>query len=257
LGIEKKLATIGITGNLYKLYAAAIELGEAPIAEVAARAGLIRTTAYDALSRLEQEGLVKLEMRRQRRYVIAQDPTVLLERLEGRRQMLHELMPQLRSMYNRAQGKPHIRFYEGVEGIRTALQDTLTVSGQPKFLRGILSMEELLQTPGKEEMDQYICDRVERDIWLQVIRSQQKDVEAVWPSSADELRELRYCPQHMVLSMTTFIYDNRVCLISSRRENYGLIIESEEFAAMQRVLFDAIWALSGTDKGSSPFIEGP
>lgn len=244
MGIEQKLATIGITGSLFKLYAAAIELGEAPIAEVAARAGLIRTTAYDALSRLEHEGLVTLETRQRKRYVVAQDPTVLLERLEGRRQMLDELMPQMRSLYNRAKGKPQIRFYEGIEGIRTALQDTLTITSEPKVMCGILSMEELLQTPGKEEMDQFIRDRTEKNIWFKVIRSQRKDVEAVWPTSQEELRELRYCPQDMMLSMTTIIYDQRVCLISSRKENYGLIIESEEFAAMQRVLFDAIWALS-------------
>lgn len=244
MGIEQKLATIGITGNLFKLYAAAIELGEAPIAEVAARAGMARTTAYDALSRLEQEGLVKLKLRHQKRYVISQDPTVLLERLEGRRQMLNGLMPQLRSMYNRAQGKPHIRFYEGIEGIRTALEDTLTITEEPKSIRGILSMEELLQTPGREEMEKHIHDRVEKGIWLDVIRSQQKDVEPLWPSSATDLRGLRYCPPDMVLSMTTFIYENRVCLISSKKENYGLIIESVEFAAMQRVLFDAIWQVS-------------
>lgn len=105
-------------------------------------------------------------------------------------------------------------------------------------------MAELLQTPGKEEMDQYIKDRVSKGVWLKAIRSRQKDVEAVWSSGLRELRELRFCPSDLVLSMTTFIYDQRVCLISSKKENYGLIIESEEFAAMQRVLFDAIWALS-------------
>ncbi|NYT67130.1 TrmB family transcriptional regulator [Pusillimonas noertemannii] len=244
MDIAKKLATIGITGSLYKLYTAAIELGEAPIADVAARAGLVRTTAYDALSRLEQEGLVVLHHRHGKRYVEAQDPTVLLERLEGRRQMLDQLMPQLRSMYNRAKGKPQIRFYEGIEGIRTALRDTLTTTGEPKVMHGILSMEELMQTPGKEEMDLYIEDRIKHGIWLNVIRSEQKDVEPIWPSSPDLMRSLRYCPPHMVLSMTTFIYDQRVCLISSKKENYGLIIDSVEFATMQRTLFNAIWELS-------------
>lgn len=244
MDMESKLAQIGISGTLFKLYAAAIELGEAPISDVAARAGLVRTTAYDALSRLEQEGLVVLENRGSKRYVVAEDPTVLLERLEARRQMLGELMPQLRSLYNRVKGKPGIRFYEGAEGIRTALWDTLTVTGEPKVLRGILSMGELSETPGLEEMERFIAERASRGVWLKVIRSRRKDVEPIWPSSLGELRDLRYAPDDMVLSMTTFIYDNRVSLISSRRENYGLIIESEEFAAMQRQLFDALWTVA-------------
>jgi sugar-specific transcriptional regulator TrmB len=244
MDIANKLASIGISGVLYKLYAAAIELGEAPISVVAARAGVVRTSAYNALDRLEQEGLVSLESRDGHRCVVAHDPTVLLERVEGRRQMLNELMPQLRSMYNRALGKPQIRFYEGEQGILTALWDTLTITSEPKVLRGILSMDELMQTPGMAEMNRFIQGRVEKGIWLNVIRSEQKDVEATWPSTERQLRELRYAPPDMILSMTTFIYDHRVCLISSRKENYGLIIESEEFATLQTVMFEGIWKLS-------------
>lgn len=247
MDIAAKLASIGITGNLYRLYSAAIEMGEAPIADIAAKAGLIRTTAYDAIGRLEQEGLVAVQIRRGKRYVVAQDPSVLLERLEGRRRMLDDLMPQLRSMYNRAKGKPKIQYYEGIEGIRTALRDTLTVTDEPKLIRGILSMEELLQTPGEAEMNRYIEQRIQRGIWLNVIRSEQKDTHPVWPSHPDFLRTLRYCPPNMVLSMTTFIYDQRVCLISSKKEDYALVIDSVEFATMQGTLFDAIWELSRPD----------
>lgn len=244
MSLEGKLAKIGITGTLFKLYAAAIELGEAPIADVAARAGLVRTTAYDALSRLEHEGLVVLETRNGKRIVVAEDPGVLLERLEGRRQMLGELMPELRSMYNLLKGKPRMRYYEGVEGIRTALWDTLTVTDEPKVLRGILSMDELSEVPGLAEMNRFIAARSAKGVRLRVVRSRQKDIEPIWPTSEEELRELRFAPESMILAMTTIIYDHRVCLISSRRENYGLIIESEEFASMQRQLFDTLWSLS-------------
>ncbi|MBV6306684.1 helix-turn-helix domain-containing protein [Candidimonas humi] len=250
MDIANKLAKIGISGVLYKLYAAAIELGVAPISTVAARAGVVRTSAYNALGRLEQEGLVTLETRDGQRCVIAHDPTVLLERVEGRRQMLNELMPQLRSMYNRALGKPQIRFYEGEQGILTALWDTLTITSEPKVLRGILSMDELMQTPGMAEMDRFIEGRVKKNIWLNVIRSEQKDTEPTWPSTTSQLRELRYAPPDMLLSMTTFIYDHRVCFISSRKENYGLIIESEEFATLQTVMFEGIWKLSRRTSGA-------
>lgn len=243
MGIEKKMARIGISGNLFKLYTASAELGEATISAVANKAGMVRTTAYDALSRLEQEGLICFELRNGKRYVIAQDPTILLERIEGKRQMLEDAMPQLRSMYNRALGKPQIRFYEGLDGIRQALQDTLTVTSEKKLLRGLLSMEELMQIPGQQEMEQYVKDRVEKEIFLRVIRSAQKDTYPIWPTSQTALRELRYCPPHMMLSMTMFIYDQRVCLISSKKENYALIIESEEFSAMQGTLFESIWTI--------------
>lgn len=242
MDMEDKLAKIGITGKLFKLYLAAVELGEAPVQEVAARAGLARTTAYDVLERLEREELIRIEERQGRRYVVAEDPVGMLQRLELRRQVIGDLMPQIRSLYNRAKGKPQIRFYEGEEGVRTVLWDTLNC--QSGVLRGILSMGELIETPGLEEMDAYIAERVQRGITLRVLRSRSKDTERIWPSTAQDLRELRYAPEAAVLGVTQYVYDDKVAIISSKRENYGLVIESEDFARLQSVLFETLWSVS-------------
>lgn len=242
MDMEDKLAKIGITGKLFKLYLAAVELGEAPVQEVAARAGLARTTAYDVLERLEREELIRIEERQGRRYVVAEDPVGMLQRLELRRQVIGDLMPQIRSLYNRAKGKPQIRFYEGEEGVRTVLWDTLNC--QSGMLRGILSMGELIEAPGLEEMDAYIAERLKRGIHLRVLRSRSKDTERIWPSTAEDLRELRYAPDDAVLGVTQYVYDDKVAIISSKRENYGLVIESEDFAKLQHVLFETLWSVS-------------
>jgi hypothetical protein len=42
--------------------------------------------------------------------------------------------------------------------------------------------------------------------------------------------------------MTSYIYDNKVAIISSRREDFAMTMESEEFATMQRNLFEVFWA---------------
>ncbi|MCG6204967.1 helix-turn-helix domain-containing protein [Rhodopseudomonas sp. HC1] len=243
--IEAKLARIGITGSLYKLYLTAVGLGGASVTAVAAKAGLPRTTAHDALAKLESEGLVRFVDHGKRRFVVAQEPGILLERLEARRQMLEDVMPVLRSMYHHESGQPNVRFHPGPEGIRTTLWDTL--SGGDKVLRATLSMRELMAEPGLEEIERYLIERARRGIWLRVIRSAERDIAPIWPSSEEHRRELRYAPQAHTLSMTCFIYGNKVCLISSARESYGLIIDSAEFAAFQASMFDAMWSLSTPD----------
>lgn len=240
--IEEKLARMGISGTLYKLYLTAVGLGAASVTDVAAKAGLARTTAHDALAKLEDEGLVKFVDNGKRRFVVAQDPGVLLERIEARRQMLEEVMPVLRSMYHHESGQPNVRFHPGPEGIRTALWDTL--SGGDAILRATLSMKELMAEPGLEEMERYLNERARRGIWLHVIRSAERDIVPIWPSSNEKLRELRYAPPEYSLAMTCFIYGNKVCLISSARESYGMIIDSAEFSAFQAAMFDAMWSLS-------------
>lgn len=242
MDMEEKLARLGITGTLYKLYLTTVGLGGASITEVASKAGLARTTAHDALAKLEAEGLIKFVDHGKRRFVVAQDPGVLLERIEARRQMIEDVMPVLRSMYHHESGKPNVRFHPGPEGIRTTLWDTL--SGGDKVLRATLSMKELMAEPGLEEMEKYLSERARRGIWLRVIRSAERDIVPIWPSSKEKLRELRYSPATHTLAMTCFIYGNKVALISSARESYGMIIDSAEYAAFQASMFDAMWSLS-------------
>lgn len=174
--------------------------------------------------------------------MVAQDPGVLLERIEARRQMLEDVMPVLRSMYHHETGKPNVRFHPGPEGIRTTLWDTL--SGGDTVLRATLSMKELMAEPGLDEMERYLTERARRGIWLHVIRSAERDIAPIWPSSDEQRRELRYAPPAHQLAMTCFIYGNKVALISSARESYGMIIDSAEFAAFQASMFDAMWSLS-------------
>lgn len=242
MDFEQQLAALGVDGKLYQAYVAALELGEAPVQMVAKKAGLGRTTAYDLLARLEKDGLIEMVERDGKRHVRAKDPVVILQRLEMQRQVMGDLLPQLRSIYNRAKSKPDIRFYEGEEGIRTVLWDTLTC--RSKNLRGILSMDDLLETPGQAAFDQYIAERRQRGIHLRVLRSAVKDVDRIWPQSAAELRELRYAPPAVLLSMTTYIYDDKVAFISSKKENYGMIFQSEELSRLHAALFEGIWAIS-------------
>lgn len=249
MDFEAQLSSLGIDGKLYQAYMAALELGEAPVYKVAQKAGLGRTTAYDLLDRLEKEGLINIVDIDNKKHVLAKDPVVIMQQIELRRQVMGDLLPQLRSIYNRSKSKPNIRFYEGEEGIKTVLWDTLTC--RSKNLRGILAMDELSVTPGIDIYDNYINERLKKNIKLRVLRSPMKDTRDIWPASKHDDRELRYAPQNILLSMTTYIYDDKVAFISSLKENYGMIFQSEELAQLHANLFEGIWAISNVQ----PYID--
>ena len=59
----------------------------------------------------------------------------------------------------------------------------------------------------------------------------------------EQLREVRYAPAFM-FSSTVFIYNDKVIFISSKTENFGLSIESEEFKNLINGLFDVLWEVS-------------
>lgn len=242
MDIEKALLTLGLDSNQQRVYIAALELGQAAVTQVATKACLGRTTAYAVLDRLAAEGMVRYVPDSSPRQVVAEDPGIMLRRLEERRLILGEALPVLRSLYNASKAKPKINYFDGVEGIRTVLWDTLSCRS-PELL-GVLAMNELFLTPGIEEFDLYIAERVRRSIPLRVIRSSSHEIGPIWSSNSVEFRQLRYAPPNVDLGMTMYIYDDKVGMISTQRENYGMIIESKEFTRLQRAFFESLWSLA-------------
>jgi sugar-specific transcriptional regulator TrmB len=242
MSIDQVLVQIGLQETETKFYLAALELGQASVRDIATKAGISRTNAYDVFARLLEDGLVTEVggTAKKTMLVAAEPPDQLTELLDIRRRKLDALLPELRSLHNRASGKPRVRFYQGLEGIKLVLNDTLTA--RDKKLLGILSMRDLFEVPGRTWMDDFVRRRIAAGIFLRVIRSPVKDIENVWPQSVVDLREVRFASPDFVFVMTSYVYDNKVALISSQREHFAMTIESEEFAMMQRNLFEIMWA---------------
>lgn len=241
MSFDEILVQIGLHETEAKFYLAALELGQASVRDIAAKAGISRTNAYDVFSRLLEQGLVMQlgAATNKTMLVAAEPPDRIIELLDTRRRKLDGLLPELRSLHNRSSGKPRVRFYQGLDGIKHVLDDTLTADD--KNLLGILSMRDLFEVPGRAWMDKFVERRIEAGVFLRVIRSPVKDIPNVWPQSAADLREVRFASADFVFTMTSYIYDDKVAIISSRRENFAMTIESEEFAVMQRNLFEVLW----------------
>jgi HTH-type transcriptional regulator, sugar sensing transcriptional regulator len=219
--LESNLAALGLDDKEQRFYLATLQLGAAPVTAIAAKAGVSRTNGYDLLARLERRGLVTQVGTNAVRHVVAEDPAVLVSHWERTRSVLDELVPELKSMFNATELKPRVRFYEGTDGIWKALWETLDCHSGT--LLGILSMSELAEVPGKEATAAYIVERVRRGI---------------------KLRVLRYAPASVDLGMTMYVHDDKVTYLSSKRENYALVIESHELAALNRALFEGLWMTS-------------
>ncbi len=258
MAIERALTDIGLHETEVRFYLAALELGQAPMRDIARKAGISRTNAYDVFSRLLEQRLVNeipQSNDRSSMLIVAESPARVLEIVEERRKKLEAVMPELMSLHNRTPDKPKVRYFQGSDGIKAVLDETITC--RSKTLLGILSMSDLYEVPGRVWMDDNVRRRIEAGVTLRVLRSATKDLHKFWPDSPADLRILRYAPENFSFSMTTYIYDDTVALISSRKENFAMTIESAEFAAMQTGLFETLWAASSPQEPSARrFIRG-
>ncbi len=243
---EESLQKYGLTHKQSRLYIAALKTGPAPLQKVAAQAKLGRTNAYDAIHALIAKGLVSISMDGKRHIYVAQPPKMLKKLLREQEIELDELIPQLEVFNGRTEFKPKILFYPGIEGYKTAYEDSLTTPDKQLF--GIFSAKATWEVLGRDYVDRAVEKRVKKGIHLRVIHPSVSRSPGTYPSSAGNLRDMRISPDGMDFATTTFVYGNKVMILSSKAEMFGLIIESVDIAAAHRNYFEALWQISTPDR---------
>lgn len=260
--IEKGLCEIGLSEKEASVYAVLLRYGTRQTSFLAKKAKLNRGTAYVTLHALLQKGIVTKATRSKIQYFSPRDPKDLLnfldhqsKELDERKSKLSGLLEQLYLIRSENATAPRIEFFEGLEGARSALEDTL--NAKEKILRGFLSIMDIQEFIGYSYFDDYTSRRIKSGYFLQAIRTRSKDVEAIrrnvlsrrYKSSAKQKRKVRYVSEALAFPISMYIYDDKITLISSKDENFSLIIQSKELSNMQRHLFELIWNSAELDLG--------
>jgi sugar-specific transcriptional regulator TrmB len=252
--IQQALVDIGLTEKEAAIYLTLLRFGTRPTTFVAHKAGLNRGSAYVALHSLLAKGLVAKTSKRKVQYFTVPEPKHLLDFLERReweirrhREKVQTFIGQLIMMSAPLTTKPRIEFFEGIEAARTALDDTLTA--KEKTLRAFLSIADIGEFLGPDFFDEYTTRRARAGYELHAIRTLEKDKEAMSKSryaqrlvsSKKEKRIVRYVSEELAFPITMYMYDDKVTVISSKEEEFALIIQSRELSEMQKKLFLLIW----------------
>ncbi len=235
--LSQTLAEFGLENKEDEVYLACLELGAAPVAKIAKKAGIKRTTAYDVLANLAKKGLVGQTQKGKKRLFYAEEPEKLKKLLVEKQKKLTEIMPILKSLYNTAGNKPKIRYYEGRSGLREVYQDTLTYRGE---LLAFVT-ENVINKLGAQFAQEYIKKRTAARIKVRVIGPDTEEIIAYKKEDKKYLKETRLVPKEKFpFTIEMNIYGNKLAFMSFKEE-MGIIIESNEIAANMRLLFELAW----------------
>ncbi len=248
------LVSIGLTDKEATSYLTLLRYGTRPTSFIAKKASLNRGTTYIALHSLLDKGLVVKSTKGKVQHFTALSPRHLLnfarsreEKFANAKASLKASIDELATIANPLTTKPRIEFFEGIEGARTAFEDTLR--SKDRVLRAFLSLTGIIDFLGEKYFYDYTTRRIKKSYTLHAIRTLEQDKLAISRSASakryltnrKERREVRYISEDLAFPMTIYLYDNKLNVISSKEENFALIIESKEFADMQRKLFGLLW----------------
>ncbi len=233
LGFSEKKATI---------FLALLQLGETNVIEIAHTAKLKRTTVYNILPELIEDGLVAAtSIGRHKRYFVT-DPRIILKILESKIEDTKSFLPLLTALHALSVHQPKISLYEGENGARQIYEDTLSINSGD-IIYGYIGDIKINQVPEKD-LAIYIKARVNKKIRNQVIMAPSTYADFLQKDAEKELREVKIFAEWGSIAMPSVdfkIYGNKIAIISYRENFLGIIIESRDISLMCKAIFNSLW----------------
>jgi len=235
------LENLGLSEKEAATYLAILQLGSSTVSPISVRAKVKRTSIYNFIGRLIELGLVSKVSVRGKTHFQALDPSRLLELERSRLRKLEESLPQFVSLFNLHGQKPRINYYEGSQQMQNIVREEPRCKKEALYIWPGMDVIEMIG--GANFMTEIDKSRIEKGVWVRTVRFRHKD--SVFQTSAHGekfKRELRFAPPSFNISMGVGIYDTgKVGFFSSKRESFGILIESQELMMLMKSLFTLLW----------------
>lgn len=242
---ESLLKEIGLSDKEISIYLSLVELGPVPVRTVAMHSKINRGTAYDILKNLLELGLVNYLDKTTHQYFVASDPDKILGLVERRQKELErvkrrveETLPELKLIFEKRGGKPVVKLYEGMEGVRAILQDVLdTMEKSMQKIYYVYSSADVRKNV-YQAMTDFSTKRIKRKIEVRTISLGEGgqlvglDGRKWLPTKQKELK-----------ATYEMIYDGKVAHISLDHSDnpVGIIIQNREIYDTQKMIFEFNW----------------
>lgn len=241
----------GLDEREAQLYVSGLQMGSAAASEYAKAAGINRITAYNTLESLVRRGLFTVERKVRAKCYAPVAPEYLAVEVRKNAEAIEHFLPELRSLQGAQYRKPHVRFFEGWEGIRRVYEDTLTA--QTEILNFANSTVVRRHWPKYDT--EYVAERVKRGIYLRGIAPDDETGRRVHGQDREMLREIRLVPaEEFDFRNEIKVYDHKVAIASFDSgprgvpDLFGMIIESREVAKTLRQIFEMAWRYAGGER---------
>lgn len=239
----------GLSLNEAKIYEILLKIGQNKAGLIARESGLKRGLAYKTLEDLAKKGIVqKMEEPGKVATFKAEHPGVLRdlinkkdEEIRATKDSIDQLLPHLISAFNLAIGRPGVRFFEGIEGVRRVWWDTL--SSDVTEIRTYGDMEFLVKN-FDELNKEYLKERLHKKIKKIAITGDSEFVRKTlkeYDAEYTQTRVIKNAPPDFSSTIIQ-IYNNKISFTTlSSGLKIGIIIEDPLIFQMQKNLFDWIW----------------
>lgn len=244
------LIQAGLSEEQAVAYEALLEKGPQKAGSLASWTGIKRGLTYKVLEQLEHIGLVQKKGGTGSVAVFYPNhPSVLLDKLERDKKNLDlakEIVGAgvgvLASKFSLLSGKPNVRFFEGEQGVREVLWDTLTTK---EVVYTIADIEAITKYIPKLN-DEYSELREKKNLSKKALLLDTPRSRELMKNYHTKVTEIKFIsPKIQEFQTVLQIYDNKISYITLKDDSkIGIIIEDSAIYNTNRKIFDYLWDIT-------------
>jgi len=253
MNIAASLQQINLTDLETRTFTALLaEPKGSSVLNLSKKLNLPRTTIYGHLDSLIQKGLVKKTLGEQGTLFFTENLETISSLYDKKIKQLKKAKNNLAEVIKKqefpASYQPKFIYYDKPGAGQAILRDILH-SGVKKS-QWFWPIKEMIKVLTPEIMEWFNKERLIRGIWLDHLwppkrRVQIKEHPFMLPADPKKsLRKVKILPDNIDQTLGYCIYGTKVGFISSERENYGFIVDSQELSQTLKSQFDYFWKIS-------------
>ncbi len=229
----RELTKLGLTETEVIIYRAVLKLKTCTVKQISHESGFHRTNIYDILEQLKEKGLVTYFQEGKVMKYSSTDPINFYELINEKKELLDNLFPELKKLYESSSEGIKVEIFKGAEGMKAAFRDMLREK-KPLYAFGVRGqLREKLPVFAEQ--------------WLRQVKNNKMQYNGIYTIRGNDpfyYTELRYVSEEFSGPVATFIYGDKVNINIWEPSLVCILIHSKLVSVMYKKHFDLLWKVA-------------
>ena len=232
---NKLLKSLGLSDSEANIYLISLEMGPAPVQDIAKKANVSRVTTYTVIETLMKDGLMSTVQKGKKNLYVAESPERLVSFVRSRVDRMEATLEEVKASLNDLKllqrgEKPVVKMFEGEDGIKAILDDMLHSNVDRIF--EFANLESVRRVFSREALKPYADELTRKKLPVTAIYA--KPASIVDRPNID----LHVLPEaEFPFDGDIVVYGNKVAFFTFRGKLLSVLIESEDLANTVKQMF--------------------
>ena len=238
--IKEILIDFGLSEHEALVYLSSVILGPSTANKIAKHSGVKRTTVYPVVESLKRKGIMNIEIKGLKSLFVAENPEKLEKIIEQKKNNLKNMIPELAALYSLKSGESLIKYYEGVEGVKTVYEDIYN-SLKPNDEYLITSDLAKFLNIDREYFTKFVEKRAKLNLRTRTIL-QNNDVGTFYKKNQQNYNfKVKVFETNIDLKANVAIIPTKIYITQFLEPYISIVIENKNIVDMHKQYFNIMW----------------